>query len=300
MTADSNSIISGFGGRPEVSNRLPTVLVVDDDPRLLAGLRGWLDDQGFHVICAETSKAALSTASSTTVDVALVDYRLRGRENGLSLGRSLFCEYGVPFILISGFLNTRVTVLAMRLGAFDVLDKPLTAAIVVKAVSEAIASGVPTPPSSVPSPIDLEPTPWSDDDTAPRRLAWLVLRGCEAKRDPKKVSLFAKAAVVSSAVFRSVCDLCAVRPRDACDLGRVLRAISLSIQDNSPIISHFSVGDSRTAERLMRRAGLDPSTRRIELREFFYRQELVDVSLEFIRELGHLTANSPLFFSKDE
>jgi len=289
----------GFTIRDGVPRRVPTILVVDDDPRFLSRMRAWLDDRGFQVICTETSKAALSSVQSTPVDVALIDYRLRGREDGLSLARTLSREHGIPFILVSGFLSTRVTVQAMRVGAADVLDKPLTAECVVEAISRTIGGNAAVAPLTVPLD-DLDLWPWAEDDSPAQRLARLVLRACEAKRDPRKMSLFAKAAVVSSAVLRTACDLCRIKPHDACDLGGVLRAVGLSAKDNSLIISHFSVGDPRTAERLMRRAGLDPSTRRIELYDFLHRQTLVDISSEFVRELGHFAANSPLFFPKDE
>jgi ActR/RegA family two-component response regulator len=285
--------------RNDVHAQGPTILVVDDDPHFLALVHHWLEPRGFRVICTETAAGALAATATRVINVALVDYRLRAEENGLWLAVQLHTERRIPFIVVSGFLNTRVTVHAMRLGAFDVLDKPVTGDSVLSAITH-VLSGDPVLPPTKRLHSDLEPILSANEESPPERLARLVLRACEAPRDPKTLARFARAAVVGSSTFRELCALCAVRPRAACDLGRVLRAISLSMPDHSPITSRFSAGDRRTAVGLMRRAGLDPDARPIELHAFLQRQRLVTLPSEFVRALGHLAAHSPLFFPRDK
>ena len=278
---------------PEVSRKLQTVLVVDDDTRFLGRLQDWLVTRNYRVVCTHSGAAAMAKAAVTVVDVALVDYRLRGLESGLDLAHRLRASHGIPFVLVSGFLNTAVIVKAMRLGASDVLDKPLSCQRLLNALDRALAPALDEAMTAAQNTPEVES--WQSEESVSRRWAQLVLRGCESKRDPKTVLLFARAALVSSSVFRTISRLCDVRPRDACDLGRVLRAASLSHADRSPLAAHLSVGDERTLARLLDRAGLTVNCRSVELRELLCRQHFVDADHECLRELGHLAANSSLF-----
>ena len=126
--------------RTTPAGRVPRILVVDDDPRFLARIRSWLGSD-VSVMCAETSRSAQEAAHTSRVDVALIDYRLRGQENGLVLARSLRADHGTPFILVSQYLTTALVVEAMKLGAETVLDKPITPAVLLGAIREALPAG---------------------------------------------------------------------------------------------------------------------------------------------------------------
>lgn len=295
--AHSRSPEAGPFNREELSPN-GTILVVDNDPQFLARMRDGFEHQGFRVICSETRKGALAKAASAVIDIALLDHRLRGRENGLALGMQLRNEHGIPFVLVSGFLNTKVTVQAVQVGAADVLDKPIAAEAAVTAIRRVLAGD--RAPLPAPWLDDLEEIGSFDEELPDERLARLVLRACAATRDPYTLSRLARAAAISTSAFRAACELCIVQPHSVRDLGRVLRAIALSLRDSSPIISHFSARDPRTALDLLRRAGLDSTTRHIELHAFLQGQRLVEVPSEFVRALGHLASHSPLFFPQDE
>ncbi len=77
------------------------LLVVDDHPAVRRGLRELLDEEpDFRVVeTASTAKEALAIAERTTIDVAIVDYQLRGR-NGLWLSRKLKRLHTAPRVLI--------------------------------------------------------------------------------------------------------------------------------------------------------------------------------------------------------
>jgi len=101
------TVIDSSGAPPR---SIPTVLVVDDDPKFLARVRTWLGQRQVHLVCAETSKAALKAAHTYHVDLALVDYRLRARENGLVLAQTLHVAHRIPFIMVSQLqYRTRVS-----------------------------------------------------------------------------------------------------------------------------------------------------------------------------------------------
>jgi len=114
----------GFPAGLQASSR--RVLVVDDEAHILADLRRWLEQAGWSVTVAQTSSEALRAAQSCSFSVAVVDWRLSSGDEGIRLGRVLHRRWGVPFLLISGYLSTPVVVEAIKAGALDVIDKPLS------------------------------------------------------------------------------------------------------------------------------------------------------------------------------
>jgi DNA-binding response OmpR family regulator len=52
------------------------ILLVDDDPNILDGLRDILEDAGYHVESAATAAAARETLAAAPVDLVLVDFFL--------------------------------------------------------------------------------------------------------------------------------------------------------------------------------------------------------------------------------
>src|SRR5437588_12868054 len=57
---------------------MTTVLVVDDDPKLLSMLRRTLIYEGFHVISADNGNAALLEIQTNHPDVAVLDWMMPG------------------------------------------------------------------------------------------------------------------------------------------------------------------------------------------------------------------------------
>jgi FixJ family two-component response regulator len=277
---------------------LPTVLVLDDDPHLLAKLRPVLLQHRFDVVCAQTIKAATAAAASGAIAVALIDYRLRGRASGLEFGAGILREHRIPFVMISGYLTTELTVLAMRSGASDVVDKPFDANRLVESLRVAMSPIAVPRVDTAESAVHLANASASDESIT-ARWASLVLSACEAKGDPKTVKLFARAARVSTPVFRSVCSLCSVKAHDACNLGRFLRAIARARRDRSTLLSHLAIGDRRTAMRLFQTAGIALTARSVPLQDFVRSQDFIATSRECLHELVHRAANSSLFASDD-
>jgi DNA-binding NtrC family response regulator len=55
-----------------------TVLIVDDDPNVLAGLGRALHKEGYEIICADSAESALKTLRSIAVDVVVTDEQMSG------------------------------------------------------------------------------------------------------------------------------------------------------------------------------------------------------------------------------
>jgi CheY-like chemotaxis protein len=81
----------------------PRVLVVDDEPHIITGLRTFLEDEGMQVECAASGEEALELIRNDSgIDVCIMDMRLPGM-NGDTTIRFLheICP-GLKFIIHTG------------------------------------------------------------------------------------------------------------------------------------------------------------------------------------------------------
>ncbi|HEY3451409.1 MAG TPA: response regulator [Myxococcales bacterium] len=102
------------------------ILLVDDEPVILTVLRGILarDDREFAT--AENAAQALQLAhESASLEVALVDKNLPDR-NGLEVARELkHMHPDVEVILLTGYASLDSAIEAVKVGAFDYIQKPI-------------------------------------------------------------------------------------------------------------------------------------------------------------------------------
>jgi two-component system response regulator RegA len=103
-----------------------SVLVVDDDARVLAAFTRMLLRRGCRVSSASEAGAARRLANAQQPDLAIVDLRL-GATSGIDLIRDLKSDHPtILTALISGYLSVPITVSAVHAGADLVLFKPVT------------------------------------------------------------------------------------------------------------------------------------------------------------------------------
>jgi signal transduction histidine kinase/CheY-like chemotaxis protein len=80
-----------------------TVLVVDDEAEIRLGMKEILESWDCTVLLAESTETAIAAVQSAQPKVALVDFRLRGDDNGIQTIQALRLLYpGLPGVLISG------------------------------------------------------------------------------------------------------------------------------------------------------------------------------------------------------
>jgi len=110
---------------PQVAAEPLNILVVDDDPALRNLFTQYLSDAGHMVTEAQDGKAALETMALSPADLVLTDLRMEGA-SGIDVLKSVqekFPNTGV--MLITGFATLDSAMEAMRLGAIDVIQKPV-------------------------------------------------------------------------------------------------------------------------------------------------------------------------------
>jgi signal transduction histidine kinase len=106
----------------EVSKGL--ILLVDDDPGILALERRELLRAGYSVKAATSARAALDLAAEGVPDLLVIDYQLEGVLTGLDRFREIRGRgVNLPAILVTGFSDERRVIEALRAGIRDVVPK---------------------------------------------------------------------------------------------------------------------------------------------------------------------------------
>jgi two-component system response regulator AtoC len=101
-----------------------TVLVIDDDKMIRSFLDNILSEDGYEVLLAATGAEGNVALRAKPVDVVLLDLMLPD-EDGISILRKIKQEEpNVQVILLTAYGAVESAVEAMRLGAYDYIDKP--------------------------------------------------------------------------------------------------------------------------------------------------------------------------------
>jgi two-component system response regulator MprA len=99
------------------------ILVVDDDPAVLSGLRRALAFEGYDVVVAADGETALANAQSSRPDLVVLDVVLPGLD-GFSVCEALRRESSVPIIMLTAKDTVPDRVQGLDRGADDYLVKP--------------------------------------------------------------------------------------------------------------------------------------------------------------------------------
>src|SRR3954466_9074797 len=102
-----------------------TILVVDDEPRIVQLVRDYLEHGGFTVLTASDGPAALRTARTGRPDLVVLDLTLPGLD-GLDVARSLRREGEGPIIMLTARAEESDKLVGLELGADDYLTKPFS------------------------------------------------------------------------------------------------------------------------------------------------------------------------------
>ena len=115
-----------------------TVLIIDDEPAILSTLADVLGDQGYRTLSAESGVDGLALFKKERPDVVFLDIWLADHD-GLEVLHALReVDPHAAVIMISGHGTVSTAVKAIRMGAYDYLEKPLSYNQVVEAVQSAL------------------------------------------------------------------------------------------------------------------------------------------------------------------
>ncbi len=101
------------------------ILVVDDEPTLVATVKFNLEKEGYDVIVASDGDQALASFRASTPDLVILDLML-GNMHGFEVCRALRKESNVPIVILTARTEEVDKIVGLELGADDYMTKPFS------------------------------------------------------------------------------------------------------------------------------------------------------------------------------
>jgi len=124
-----------------------TILVIDDEPKIVKQARDYLEKGGFRVFAAGDGTMGLAIARHEWPDLVVLDLNLPGID-GLDVCRALRRESAVPIIMLTARVEETDRLIGLELGADDYITKPFSPRELVarvRAVLRRVQGGVRQP-----------------------------------------------------------------------------------------------------------------------------------------------------------
>src|SRR5438046_9567378 len=116
--------------------RAPHVLIVDDDPALLAALPEALRLRmdGVTVDTADSGAAALDRIAAREYEAIVIDIKMPGMDGLALLAKIRARQPDTPTLIITGHGEHALAIHALRAGAYDFIQKPIDRDCFVRAL----------------------------------------------------------------------------------------------------------------------------------------------------------------------
>ena len=109
------------------------ILIVDDERNIRLTLKDILEDEGYDIQLAESGETALKLIEAKQFDLIILDVKLP-KMDGLSvLSKLLKKQPALDVLMISGHGTIQTAVEALKIGAYDFCEKPLSMAKILTA-----------------------------------------------------------------------------------------------------------------------------------------------------------------------
>jgi two-component system nitrogen regulation response regulator NtrX len=105
---------------------MSSILIVDDEPGVRSALSGVLRDEAYDVDSVPSGEACLERLAQKAYDVVVLDVWLPGMDGLATLARMRERQIDAQVVIVSGHGNVESAVRAIKMGAFDFLEKPLS------------------------------------------------------------------------------------------------------------------------------------------------------------------------------
>jgi two-component system nitrogen regulation response regulator NtrX len=115
-----------------------SVLIVDDEAGVRSALSGVLRDEGYQVEAVDSGETCLERVARNAYDVIVLDIWLPGLDGLATLERLRLRHVDAPVVMISGHGNIESAVRAIKMGAFDFVEKPVSLEKTVLVIGNAV------------------------------------------------------------------------------------------------------------------------------------------------------------------
>jgi DNA-binding response OmpR family regulator len=107
------------------ANTMKTILVVDDEPKIVQLTKDYLEHAGFVVLTAASGKPALALARAERPDLVILDLGLPDLD-GLDVLRAVRREANLPIVVLTARGEETDKLIGLELGADDYITKPFS------------------------------------------------------------------------------------------------------------------------------------------------------------------------------
>ena len=116
------------------------ILIIDDNPDIRFLVCNILKEKGYIVRSAANYEQAINEINTKTPSLAIIDIKLdKGDKDGIDLLKLIMNkDKSLPVIMISGHANVQVAVEAIRIGAYEFVEKPFTSEKLLNYVKRAL------------------------------------------------------------------------------------------------------------------------------------------------------------------
>jgi DNA-binding response OmpR family regulator len=104
---------------------MQTILVIDDEPKIVQLARDYLEHAGFSVLTAGDGESALQAARVRRPDLVVLDLGLPGVD-GLEVMRTIRAAGSTPIVVLTARDTELDKLLGLELGADDYVTKPFS------------------------------------------------------------------------------------------------------------------------------------------------------------------------------
>ena len=116
------------------------ILVVDDEDIVRTSCSRTLSPEGYEVMLAKNGVEGLKMASEERFDLVLTDLKMPDMD-GIEVLRIIKEKWPeTAVIIVTGYQTVDTAVKAIKLGAYDYIEKPFTPDSLISAVAEAMAN----------------------------------------------------------------------------------------------------------------------------------------------------------------
>ena len=133
----------------EIAGKKTRILIVEDEPAMVAGLRDNFEYEGYEVISAADGAEGLARALADSPDLVVLDVMMP-RMSGLDVCKQLKAQRpALPVIMLTARGQEIDKVVGLELGADDYVTKPFSIRELMARVKAVLRRATPQPPSDI-------------------------------------------------------------------------------------------------------------------------------------------------------
>ncbi|MDX1778101.1 MAG: sigma-54 dependent transcriptional regulator, partial [Thermodesulfobacteriota bacterium] len=126
------------------------ILIVDDEEKILQTMQGSLEDEDYEVLTAKDGQEAIDKVRAENLDLIFLDIWLPGMDGMETLKAIKEHDANLDVVLMTGHGTMSTAIQAIKLGAFDFLEKPLSLDNILSVAHNALEQKRIAAPETVP------------------------------------------------------------------------------------------------------------------------------------------------------